>query len=244
MRGPALRRRAWRRSLDGGGLPGGTICEAAHVMRAGPRRRCYSTSRGATRARRDFLMPPTLDADAGSRRRARHFPHLPAHVGRNTICVATALVECGLLPRPAGAVRPGGAERAARGRTGRAAAAAVSRSRAAVLRRRARRARGPRRRGKGAGPAADKVREISPTGAWYVIVDGADLGLALVPEEGARIRAAGELVKACQRDYPVEHPTFDYPGPDILAFRGAAALSRRRRAQRRCDVQRLLGHAG
>ena len=42
------------------------------------------------------------------------------------------------------------------------------------------------------GLAADKVRvDIAYGGMWYVIVDGADLGLALVPEEGARIRAAG-----------------------------------------------------
>ena len=52
-------------------------------------------------------------------------------------------------------------------------------------------------------------------------MDAPDVGLDLVPEQGARIRAAGELIKkAAQEQSPVEHPEFDYPGPDILAFRG------------------------
>ena len=146
--------------------------------------------------------------------------------GHNTICVATALVECGLLPEdrrerfvleaPSGPV-PVEADVAEDGRCrsitfqGPPSFVAVRDALVDL--------------GDGAralGLAADKVRvDIAYGGMWYVIVDGADLGLALVPEEGARIRAAGELVKkACQRDYPVEHPTFDYPGPDILAFRG------------------------
>ena len=146
--------------------------------------------------------------------------------GHNTICVATCLVECGLLPEdrrerfvleaPSGPV-PVEADVAEDGRCrsitfqGPPSFVAVRDALVDL--------------GDGAralGLAADKVRvDIAYGGMWYVIVDGADLGLALVPEEGARIRAAGELVKkACQRDYPVEHPTFDYPGPDILAFRG------------------------
>ena len=150
----------------------------------------------------------------------------PLMSGHNTICVATALVECGLLPEdrrerfvleaPSGPV-PVEADVAEDGRCrsitfqGPPSFVAVRDALVDL--------------GDGAralGLAADKVRvDIAYGGMWYVIVDGADLGLALVPEEGARIRAAGELVKkACQRDYPVEHPTFDYPGPDILAFRG------------------------
>ena len=131
--------------------------------------------------------------------------------GHNTICVATTLVECGLLPAdrrerfvleaPSGPV-PVEADVAEDGRCrsitfqGPPSFVAVRDALVDL--------------GDGAralGLAADKVRvDIAYGGMWYVIVDGADLGLALVPEEGARIRAAGELVKkACQRDYPVEH---------------------------------------
>ena len=55
----------------------------------------------------------------------------------------------------------------------------------------------------------------------WVFPQAADLGLAIDARDGARLRAAGELVKAAARaQCPVQHPTFDYPGPDILAFRG------------------------
>ena len=135
--------------------------------------------------------------------------------GHNTICVATALVECGLLPAdrrarfvleaPSGPV-PVEADVAEDGRCrsitfqGPPSFVAVRDALVDL--------------GDGAralGLAADKVRvDIAYGGMWYVIADAEDLGLALVPEEGARIRAAGELVKkACQRDYPVEHmPTW------------------------------------
>ena len=55
----------------------------------------------------------------------------------------------------------------------------------------------------------------------WVFPQAADLGLAIDARDGARLRAAGELVKAAARaQCPVQHPTFDYPGPDIMAFRG------------------------
>jgi len=182
--------------------------------------------RGYPCANADFLVPPTLDeADAAFviAEQAKVYPLMSGH---NTICVATALVECGLLPEdrrerfvleaPSGPV-PVEADVAEDGRCrsitfqGPPSFVAVRDALVDL--------------GDGAralGLAADKVRvDIAYGGMWYVIADAADLGLALVPEEGARIRAAGELVKkASQRDYPVEHPRFDYPGPDILAFRG------------------------
>ena len=161
--------------------------------------------------------------------------------GHNTICVATALVECGLLPEdrrerfvleaPSGPV-PVEADVAEDGRCrsitfqGPPSFVAVRDALVDL--------------GDGAralGLAADKVRvDIAYGGMWYVIVDGADLGLALVPEEGARIRAAGELVKkACQRDYPVEHmpawkSTREFrPGQGRAAARDGSTASRRRR---------------
>ena len=41
----------------------------------------------------------------------------------------------------------------------------------------------------------------------------------LVPENGAKVAKLGEMIKiAAKEDFPVNHPDFDYPGPDILAF--------------------------
>ncbi|CAH0373789.1 unnamed protein product [Pelagomonas calceolata] len=139
----------------------------------------------------------------------------PLMSGHNTICVATALVECGLLPAdrrerfvleaPSGPV-PIRTELAADGRC-----ASVTFD----------------------GPPSfvavrDEVVQLDPDAcraiglaAAEVCPQAADLGLAIDARDGARLRAAGELVKAAARaQCPVQHPTFDYPGPDIMAFRG------------------------
>merc|ERR550514_1761314 len=58
---------------------------------------------------------------------------------------------------------------------------------------------------------------------WYAIVDAASVGLELLPENGKQICRLGEMIKVAAREqHPVNHPEFDYPGPDILAFRGPA----------------------
>lgn len=63
----------------------------------------------------------------------------------------------------------------------------------------------------------------------YAIVDAPDLDLDLVPANGGRIRAVGELIKkAARAQCPVEHPDFEYPGPDILAFRAPSPDPRAR----------------
>lgn len=183
----------------------------------------------------------------------------PLMSGHNTICVATCLVECGLLPEgrrerfvleaPSGPVpieADVGPDGRCRGVTFQGPPSFVAVRDAVVP----------------LDPAACRALGFTKTevrvdiafgGMWYVVVDAPDLDLNLVPAEGARIRAAGELIKkACQRALPVErppawkrarpapprhraestsearrdrcvpprHPRFDYPGPDILAFRG------------------------
>ena len=56
---------------------------------------------------------------------------------------------------------------------------------------------------------------------WYAIVDAASVGLEIVSEQGAEIVRLGEMIKvACREQFPVNHPEFDYPGTDILAFTG------------------------
>jgi len=183
--------------------------------------------RGYPCANADFLVPPTLDeADAAFVvvREAKVYPLMSGH---NTICVATALVECGLLPAdrrerfvleaPSGPV-PIRTELAADGRCasvtfdGPPSFVAV-RDEVVQLDPDACRA---------IGLAAAEVRiDVAYGGMWYAIADAADLGLAIDARDGARLRAAGELVKAAARaQCPVQHPTFDYPGPDIMAFRG------------------------
>ena len=57
---------------------------------------------------------------------------------------------------------------------------------------------------------------------WYAVVDAARLGLRLAPENGAEICRLGEMIKTATREqHPVQHPTMDYAGCDILVFRDA-----------------------
>jgi proline racemase len=54
---------------------------------------------------------------------------------------------------------------------------------------------------------------------WYAIVNADSIGLKLKPENGKRICKYGEMIKqACKDQFPVNHPCYDYPGPDILVF--------------------------
>ena len=56
---------------------------------------------------------------------------------------------------------------------------------------------------------------------WYCIVDAQSMGLELSPASGKEICRLGEMVKvACREQFPVNHPLFEYPGCDIMVFRG------------------------
>ena len=56
-------------------------------------------------------------------------------------------------------------------------------------------------------------------GMFYVIVDADRYHLDLKPENGRLLSQIGEMLKAdAQEKFAVNHPDFDYPGPDILAF--------------------------
>jgi len=56
-------------------------------------------------------------------------------------------------------------------------------------------------------------------GMWFVIVDADQLGIEIVPENGKQLAKIGEIIKVATREqFPVNHPTIHYPGPDILAF--------------------------
>jgi proline racemase len=44
----------------------------------------------------------------------------------------------------------------------------------------------------------------------------------LHPDNAAKLCRVGEMIKvACREQHPVQHPTVDYPGVDILVFRQA-----------------------
>ena len=222
--------------FGGGGVadaPGATMfAKRAHVMERMDRWRevLLHEPRGYPCSNADYLVEPTLaGADAGFviAEQAKIYPLMSGH---NTICVATALVECGALPEDRRASflleAPGGpipiaADVAADGRCERVTFGGTPSfvgKRDAVVRLDAAACAAL------ALPATEVRVDVSYGGMWYVIVDAADLGLTLEPAEGARLRAVGELVKAACRDqHPVDHPDFDYPGPDILAFRGPSA---------------------
>ncbi|KAH8090189.1 trans-L-3-hydroxyproline dehydratase [Aureococcus anophagefferens] len=193
--------------FGGGGVadaPGATMfAKRAHVMERMDRWRevLLHEPRGYPCSNVDYLVEPTLaGADAGFviAEQAKIYPLMSGH---NTICVATALVECRALPEDRRASflleAPGGpipiaADVAADGRCERVTFGGT-----------------PSFVGK-----RDAVARLAAAGA--------------APRSGdrgaRRRRLRRHVVKAACRDqHPVDHPDFDYPGPDILAFRGPSA---------------------
>ena len=60
------------------------------------------------------------------------------------------------------------------------------------------------------------------TSANFQKADGRPL-LRLEPECAAELCRVGEMIKvACREQHPVQHPEIDYPGVDILVYRGDA----------------------
>eukprot|EP00945_MAST-04E_sp_MAST-4E-sp1_P006133 g6133.t1 len=71
--------------------------------------------------------------------------------------------------------------------------------------------------------------DIAYGGMWYAVVDISQfksfehLNMELTTSNGAELCRVGEMIKvACREQFPVNHPTEDYPGVDILVFRGKA----------------------
>jgi len=63
------------------------------------------------------------------------------------------------------------------------------------------------------------IVDIVFSGMWYVVVDIKQLGIEIKPENGRKLASVGEMIKIAAREqFPVNHPTLDYPGPDILVF--------------------------
>eukprot|EP00957_Ditylum_brightwellii_P047143 3580127-Ditylum_brightwellii.AAC.1 len=148
----------------------------------------------------------------------------PAMSGHNTICVATALLECNVIPMeepttnftleaPAGPI-----EITAQCSNGKAKSIAFRNEPSFV-------------------EALDVsidvptfgkvVVDIAYGGMWYAVVDANSVGLApLCPTKAREICKLGQMIKiATKEQHPVQHPKIDYPGVDILVFREKPATA-------------------
>eukprot|EP00980_Cylindrotheca_fusiformis_P011014 scaffold2533_cov137-Cylindrotheca_fusiformis.AAC.2 len=152
----------------------------------------------------------------------------PLMSGHNTICVATALLECGVvkmeepvskftLEAPAGPI-----EITAKCHQGKAQSISFRNAPSFV-----------EHLGVAVNVPHDDdnigpvTLDIAYGGMWYAIVDmdqfeqkDSRIQLKLDPSYGKLLCKYGEMIKvACREQFPVQHPTEDYPGVDILAFR-------------------------
>jgi proline racemase len=146
----------------------------------------------------------------------------PAMSGHNTICVATALLECGIvemvepttqfkLEAPAGLIHITASchDGKAESITFRNEPAFVEKLNVKV---------------NVPGGIGQVIVDIAYGGMWYAVVDAASIGLELDPRLAKKICKIGQMIKVATREqHPVQHPTLDYPGVDILVFRGKAS---------------------
>lgn len=204
-------------------VPGATIAEKrSHMMRHmdSLRKLLLLEPRGYPCQNANYILPPTHPDAAFGFVIAEQNAIYPMMSGHNAICVATALLETGMVPMeepytrfaleaPAGLI-PIEAEC----RHGRVLGVTL-RNQPAFCR------------------AEDMdlridvrtIGEVSVSvaygGMWYCIVDAESVGLCLEPAHGREIVRLGEMIKVATREqHSVQHPELDYPGPDILCFRG------------------------
>ncbi|MEX1184919.1 MAG: proline racemase family protein [Gemmatimonadota bacterium] len=192
-------------------VPGATMFEKMQWLQANAddlRLRMLREPRGYPAANCNLILPPTDPrADAGFviMEQVEYAPMS----GTNTICVATVLIETGMvrvtepvtelvLESPAGLV--GVSVEVKNGRAGRVTfrnvpAFAVYLDREIDV------------------PELGRVRvDVAWGGMFYVIAEAADVGVELTPGQGGRIARAGEMIKAAAREQlPVVHPL----NPDI-----------------------------
>ena len=167
----------------------------------------------------NFILPPTGNNTAAYGVVIAEQGHVyPAMSGHNMMCVATVLLETGMVPMvepvtkfdletPAGLV---GIE--ARCQDGKAIQI--------TLRNVPSFCRSADMDVEINVPEIGKVQlDIAYGGMFYAIVDAKQLQLELLPQNGRQICKVGEMIKvACREQHPVNHPEFDYPGCDILVF--------------------------
>jgi proline racemase len=191
-------------------VPGRTMFDKMEHLRTkadGLRKLMLNEPRGYPALCCNVLLPPTRpEADAGYV--IMEHVEYPGMSGTNTICVATVLLETGILPMkepvteitleaPAGLIRvradcEGGKVRRVTFRN--VPAFAVHLDRTIDV------------------PHLGRVVvDVAYGGMFYVISDATRWGLRLVPEEGREIVRIGEMIKAAAREQlPCAHP--EQPG--------------------------------
>eukprot|EP00659_Diplonema_papillatum_P011579 gene11579-17836_t len=202
--------------------------------------------RGSPCQNADYIVPACCDEAVFGVIIAEQGKVYPAMSGHNIICVATVLIETGMVPAsssaecsfkldtPAGLVTIVAATAA-----GKAERVTIHNVESWCEKRSVRVPLPPRhlpriyqqlpflRGGEGGRGAVTAVEvDISYGGMWYVIVDVAQFSgdggvnpAQLSPSNGKLLCKLGEVLKQCAKEAsPVTHPHIDYPGPDILAF--------------------------
>merc|ERR1711962_53677 len=164
----------------------------------------------------NILVPPcSPDADLGYII-AEQSCIYPLFSGHNTICVVTAVLETGLITMQEPETRlcldaPGGLIKVrAQCNSGRVLSVTMTGLPSFLAKRDIQLEV----------PTLGQVKvDIAFGGMWYVIVAAEQVKLKLDPQHGKEIAKIGEMIKAAaQSQSPVQHPTIDYPGPDILVF--------------------------
>jgi proline racemase len=185
--------------------PGATVFEQMEAIRADDsiRRLLLREPRGSVAVHANLVVPATRpDCDAGFI--IMEPTEYPAMSGSNTVCVATVLLETGMveLREPETVVRleaPGGVvEARAACRDGRVESVEVTnvpsfadRLDAAL---------------EVAGLGTLAV-DVAYGGMWYAIADAAALGFALEPDEARELSLTGERIRAAAREQlPCVHP--------------------------------------
>jgi trans-L-3-hydroxyproline dehydratase len=218
--------------VTGGVLPpeGGTVFEQMLALRADDslRRLLLREPRGSVAVHANLIVP-SQRPDCAAGFIIMEPTEYPAMSGSNTICVATVLLETGMvemrepettlrLEAPAGVV-----EVTARCRDGRCES--VELTNVACFAERV--------------DAALEVEglgtitvDVAYGGMWYAIADAAELGFALEPAEARELSSVGELIRTAAREQlPCAHPGNPaIAGVSIVQiaepWRGAGAVSR------------------
>jgi len=146
----------------------------------------------------------------------------PLFSGHNTICVATALLETGMIEMTSNEMEfeleaPGGLIGIKAQCNGGKVKSITMRSMPSFV--------GYQNRIL-SHPVVNKLLNVNGVevdvcfgGMWFVIVDADSIGLDITPRNGKRLAKIGEVLKiACKELFPIDHPVIKYPGPDILAF--------------------------
>jgi len=208
-----------------GGLPHipGAIHEKRALMMKPPldaiRKLLILEPRGYPCQNVNYVLPPTHPKAAYDVIIAEQNCIYPAMSGHNMMCVATALLETGMVPMmeplseftlhtPAGLV--GVQAECSAGKATRV----LLRNAPSFLRPEDMDIEVDVPGGVG------KVRlDVAFGGMWYAVVDAASVGLRILPQKGKDLCRIGEMIKvACREQHPVNHPEYDYPGCDILVF--------------------------